>query len=106
MLFPKFIALSTKLAQLMYFKMILYNLSLYFWGFQGLDCSEEVGTVRARVIEQSQNVSAGVPEYSCPVTAGSLSSGFVFQFVMLLLAFLMERELELKSVSCSKIPSS
>lgn len=71
-----------------------------------LDFSKQVDTVRARVVEQSQNLSDGVLEYCCPVTAGSLSSGFLFQFVMLLLAFLMERELELKSVSCSKIPSS
>lgn len=55
---------------------------------------------------QYRNVSAEVLEYSCLVTAGSLSSDFVFQFVMLLLAFLMEKELVLKSVSCLKIPSS
>ena len=62
--------------------------------------------MRAGLREQYRNVSAEVRDYSYLVTAGSLSSDFVFQFVMLLLAFLMEKELVLKSVSCLKIPSS
>lgn len=53
-----------------------------------------------------RNVSSKILEYSYLVMAGSLSSDFVFQFAMLPLAFLMEKELVLKSVSCLKIPSS
>lgn len=65
--------------------------------------SERVGTMRAGIREQYRNVSA---EYNYLVTAARLSSDFAFQFVMLLLAFLMEKELVLKSVSCLKIHSS
>lgn len=59
--------------------------------------------MRAGIREQYRNVSA---EYNYLVTASRLSSDFAFQFVMLLLAFLMEKELVLKSVSCLKIHSS
>lgn len=56
--------------------------------------------------KQYRNISVEVFVYSSHVRDGSLSSDFLFQFVMLLPAFLMEKELVLKSVSCLKIPSS
>lgn len=53
-----------------------------------------------------RNISAELFECHCFSRAGSLSSDFLLQFVMLLLGFLMEKELVLKFVSCLKIPSS
>jgi len=56
--------------------------------------------------KQYGNICAELFEYNCFFRAGSLSSDFLLQFVMLLLGFLMEKELVLKFVSCLKIPSS
>lgn len=56
--------------------------------------------------KQYRNICAELFECNCFFRAGSLSSDFLLQFVMLLLGFLMEKELVLKFVSCLKIPSS
>jgi len=56
--------------------------------------------MRAGIRAPHRNTPAQVLEHNCLVTAGGLSCGFVFQFVMLPLAFLTEKELVLKSVSC------